>query len=55
MGGLYMRTLVVTEMVKTPRPNSQLKDIEKRLRDQAEAQAKKEVDANMKRLMDQAQ
>lgn len=52
---LYMRTIIVTEMVKTPRSNSDLKDIEKRLRSQAEGQAKKEVDAKMKRLMEQSQ
>lgn len=53
--GLYMRTVTVAEMTKTPRPNSELKDIEKRLRSQAEGQAKKEVDAKMKRLMEQSQ
>ncbi len=53
--GLYMRAVTVTEMVKVPRPNGQLREIEKRLRDQAEAQAKKEVDAKMKRLMEQSQ
>jgi hypothetical protein len=51
---LYMRTVTFTEMVKTPRSNSDLKDIEKRLRSQAEAEAKKDVDGRMKRLTEQA-
>jgi hypothetical protein len=50
LSNMYLMTIKVTDIVKTPRSNAVIRDIQKRLQEEAKSRAEKESDKTMKRL-----
>lgn len=52
LGNMYLKTISVTEIVKTPRSKREIEVIQRKLQEEAEGRAKKESEKTMKYLFE---